>query len=549
MKLKNRFPGIRGKSGFNKTFNPGAARENMLNDTPDINIAFQLFAMAEKVPDFPILTFESKGQPDEILTYGALARKGNRLAEALRSAGMVPGDSVAVVMGNRPETIISLYAGLATGAVMVPLDPGFGWEKLAYLLRRCHARGIIFSEEGADSSGDMLSALGDIKILGVKRRRGPRPSRSPRYPDLDDIFENGPGKAVVPGKAPVHDLAMILHTSGTTGIPKGVGIKTRSLHHYVVMALEVFKYTPQDRLYTGLPLTHGNSYSVTVIPSLLLGIPAVISRYFDTDRIWDICNRHGCTSFSLLGGLAADICRRPRQALDAVHSVTKVVSAGTPCHIWKVFEQRFNVTIHEWYATLEGGFAHNPPGIGPVGSFGKPEAGFFDFKVVGKEGQECMAGEIGELLFRCVDKKGGGNPGAGEWHRTGDMVHQDTQGWFFFDFRKEQGFLRHGEHFAAQEVEKVLLDHPEVGEVCVYGVDSISGAAGEQDLVAAIIPCSGITPDVIGIFEFCANRLPASARPTFLQLVKSIPRTPTEKVIRRLLKEGFEPSNPYIYQF
>jgi crotonobetaine/carnitine-CoA ligase len=529
----------------------------MLNSTPDINIAFQLFAMAEKVPDIPILTFEHKGQPDEILTYGDLARKGNRLAGALRSAGIVPGDTVAVVMGNRPETIISLYAGLATGAVMLPLDPGFGWEKLAYLLRRCHARGIIFSEEGTDTPGDILPALADIKILGVKRRKGP--SMSPRYTDLDDIFENGRGKEVVPEKKAAHDLAMILHTSGTTGIPKGVGIKTRSLHHYVVMAREIFKYTAQDRLYTGLPLTHGNSYSVTVIPSLLLGIPAVISRYFDTDRIWDICNRYGCTSFSLLGGLAADICRRPRQPFDADHLVTKVVSAGTPRHIWKAFEQRFNVTIHEWYATLEGGFAHNPPGIGPVGSFGKPVEGFFEFKVVGGGDQECVAGEIGELLFRCVDKKAAmayqiplqdaGILGSDGWHRTGDMVHRDTQGWYFFDFRKEQEFLRHGEHFAAQEVEKVLLDHPEVGEACVYGVDSISGATGEQDLVAAIIPCSGITPDVIGIFEFCSNRLPASARPTFLQLVKSMPRTPTEKVIRRLLKEGFDPANPYIYQF
>jgi crotonobetaine/carnitine-CoA ligase len=180
-------------------------------------------------------------------------------------------------------------------------------------------------------------------------------------------------------------------------------------------------------------------------------------------------------------------------------------------------------------------------------------------KIVGENGSECAAGETGELLFRFQDGTSGVEyleepPASGSaepdgWYRTGDMVHQDQQGWFFYDYRKGQELRHHGEFIAAGDVETVLLAHPEVRDACVYGIDSDSEAPGEQDLVAAIVPAGKGTPDINGIFVMCTNRLPAAAVPSYIQLIDALPRTPTEKVIRRLIKERFEADSPYVYRF
>ena len=100
---------------------------------------------------------------------------------------------------------------------------------------------------------------------------------------------------------------MIIYTSGTTGNPKGVNLRADRLGAFVMLAAGIWEYTGEDKLYTGLSLTHGNAQAVTLCPALYLSIPAVISRRFTKSRIWDICRRHGCTTFSLLGGMMMGI--------------------------------------------------------------------------------------------------------------------------------------------------------------------------------------------------------------------------------------------------
>jgi crotonobetaine/carnitine-CoA ligase len=189
---------------------------------------------------------------------------------------------------------------------------------------------------------------------------------SPKYPNLNEIL-NGPE---APGykmrKNSENDHFQIIYTSGTTGDPKGVKIRYR-FPRSAFLGRNVWKYTKDDKLYTGLSLTHVNAQSITLGPALLLGIPAVISRRFTKGRIWDICRAYGCTTFSLLGGMMVGIYSEPPRHNDGDNPVRLVISAGTPRPIWEAFEKRFNVKIHEWYAAVEGGFAHKPPGIGPIG--------------------------------------------------------------------------------------------------------------------------------------------------------------------------------------
>ena len=350
----------------------------------------------------------------------------------------------------------------------------------------------------------------------------------------------------------------VIYTSGTTGDPKGVVIKANRWPMFKLLAEMIWQYNSDDKLYTGLSLTHGNAQAVTMVPSIMLEIPSVISRKFTKSRLWDICRKHGCTTFSLLGGMMMGLYSEPRKPDDADNPVRKVISAGTPLSIWVDFEKRFNVKIHEWYAAVEGGFAHNPPGVGPIGSFGKPIEGVMDIKIVRQDDSECEPGEIGELIV--VPKQGKaeveylGKKKASEEKtrggvlRSGDMCHKDKEGWLFFDFREGGGLRRHGDFIMPEYVEKALADLPEVTDVCVYGIPAESGAPGESDIVAAVVPAPGQTLDLKKISKILSASLEKNSIPSFIQVVDEIPKSASEKNLDRILKDEFRKDAPNVYR-
>lgn len=253
------------------------------------------------------------------------------------------------------------------------------------------------------------------------------------------------------------------------------------------------------------------------------------------------------------------IYSEPAQSDDADNPVHKVISAGTPKSIWEAFENRFDVEVHEWYATVEGGFAHKPPGEGPIGSFGKPLEGFLEMKVVREDDSECEPGEIGELISRMLtgetkveyhgDQQASEAKTRGGWLRSGDMVHRDTEGWLYFDFRKGGGLRRQGDFIMPEYVEGLVAERPDVTDVCVYGIPAASGAPGESDLVAAIVPVEGIVPDIQKIFNACVAGLERNSVPLYLQVVSEIPKTASQKNLDRLLREEFDPGARNVFRF
>ncbi|WP_332306319.1 AMP-binding protein [Desulforapulum autotrophicum] len=304
-------------------------------------------------------------------------------------------------------------------------------------------------------------------------------------------------------------------------------------------------------------LSHGNAQAVTMVPALYLGIPAVISVGFTKSRIWDICRKYGCTSFSLLGGMMMGIFSEPEKIDDADNPVRLIISAGTPLAVWKAFEKRFGVFIHEWYGAVEGGFAHKPPGVGPVGSFGKPLDGVMEMRVVKDDDSECKPFEIGEIVCRTIGQKTEvryfGKADASEkktrggWLRSGDMGHRDENGWFFFDFRKGGGLRRAGDFIQPDHVEAAFAKYKDITDVCVYGIPAASGAPGESDLVSAVVLTEGSTLDVPGLHLHCRALLDGNSIPSYLQVVDAIPKTASEKNLDRFLKDDFSKNADNVY--
>ncbi len=523
------------------------------------HIAYELDSRAESMPDFEVVTFENGEYQDEVLTYKGIVLRGRKFAHALQKIGIGRGDTFSMLMRNHPEFLYSMYAASLIGAVMVPIDPRTKGERLKYVFSDSKSKGVVFASEFMDTVKPVLSEFSNVKTIGVAYKDGMNVPVSNDFPSMNEILD---GPEVGPPDNRNEDPNMpleIIYTSGTTGDPKGVVVKGSRMSQFAQLGLFVWQYSEQDRLYTGLSLTHGNAQAVTLVPSLILNIPSVISRKFTKSRIWDICRKHNCTTFSLLGGMMMGIFSEPPKPDDADNPVRVVLSAGTPTAIWEAFEKRFNVWIHEWYGAVEGGFAHKPPGVGPIGSFGKPLEGLMEMKVVREDGTECAPFETGEIIFRLLGqeteveylgrKKASEEKTRGGWLHTGDMGHTDEAGWFFFDYRAGGGLRRSGDFIQPQTVEAAIATNPDVSDVCVYGVPAESGAPGESDLVAAVVPIAGIEIDVDSVFKNCVENLERNAVPSYVQIVDEIPKSASEKNLDRLLKQDFSKDADNVYAF
>lgn len=530
----------------------------------DITLAGLIANRAEQQPDLDVLTFERRSigngeLPDEVRTYADLYDNANRIAAALIHQGLQPGERFGLMMRNHPEFVEAMIAASITACVFVPIDPRTRGQKLAYMLHQSDCQGIICADyclAYVDAVRPMAPGLKWVMALetGETAEAVPMAGRT----DVESLT------ALLADAAPTVDVRLsspndplqIIYTSGTTGDPKGVVFANARFGAFALLG-GLFGYQPGDRPYTGLSLTHGNAQAVTLGPSLHMGLRAVFSRRFTKSRLWDICRRYGCTTFSMLGGMATAIYSEPARDNDAKNPVRVVVDAGMPAALCAVFERRFGVRVFEWYGAVEGGLAFRPIGEGPSGSFGKPVPGL-EMTIVDEDGNECPPGVVGEIISRPAtgesasveyfkNEEASREKTRGGWLRSGDMGHRDADGWLFFDYRKGGSIRHNGDFINPGFVEKVLAEHPAISDVFVYGVPAASGAPGEKDVVAAIVLASGVEFSAAAVFAACRKGLEPNFVPTYLQVVDEIPKTASEKPQERFLLERFKPETPGIF--
>jgi len=519
---------------------------------------------ADEKPDLDVLTFEHASldegaTPDEVRTYADLQVRANRIAADLIARGMEPGDRFAIMMRNHPEFVEAMIAASITGSVFVPIDPRTRGDKLAFLLRNSGCRGVVCADYVAESIVAVRDEAPDLRWILV------HPSGESGAPGLDDLPGLSSLTEVLDREAPTQDTRVddvsaplqIIYTSGTTGDPKGI-VGDHMRMGGTGMLGGIFGYQDDERPYTGLSFTHNNAQATALAPALMSGYRAVLSRRFTKSKLWDVCRQYGCTSFSLVGGMATAIYSEPRRDADADNPVRLVVSGGMPAAIWQAFEDRFGVRIFEFYGASDGGgMAYKPPSEGPVGSFGKPMSSVV-MAILDEAGNECAPGEVGEICCRPADGSEAtveyhGNPNASKkkivagWNRSGDMGHRDEEGWLFFDYRIGGGIRRNGDFINSSFVEKVIAEDPQVTDVFVYGVPAASGAPGEKDIVAAIVPTDEERFDADAVFAHCRLGLEPNSVPSHLQVVDEIPKTASEKPQERFLRDRFQASADAIY--
>lgn len=512
-------------------------------------------------PNLDVLTFvnvlPSGDLEHETRTYMDLWEQGQRVFAGLRNEGMEPGDSFAMVMQNHPEFVDCMVGSSLAATVFVPIDPRTDGDRLEYMMSWADCKGVVCADYCLSSVLAACKNLPSVRwiwvlLSGELMRLPASDSRLRKWADI----ANAPYEEVAGRVRSADETMQMLYTSGTTGDPKA--IRAPYTRYDSVSSIgPIIGLTEKDRPYTGLSFTHANAQLITLGNILKMGLRGVISRKFTKSRLWDICRAYGCTTFNLLGGMTTAIYSEPVRANDANNPVRFVLSAGMPAAIWNDFRKRFNVELFEFYGAAEGGMMFNPPGVGPIGSIGKPPASL-KARIIDEQGNECLPGERGEIVFESTTEdilsvEYYKNPEASNKKTSdgvlymGDIGHQDEDGWYYFDSRKGDEIRRNGEFVDIAKIEKIIAEFDDVEDVFVYGIPSLNGAPGEKDVIAAVVPVEAklFDPDVL--VRHCRNVLGRNDLPSYIQVMSEIPKTASEKPQSRFCYEYFMEQKNHVY--
>lgn len=524
-----------------------------MDDSKDLILAHMIKDWCGRDPDRRTLTFVDIAPDGHFIealrTYRQLWENGQRVAAALNEANMTKGDRFAIMMQNHPEFVDAMVGSSIMGTIFVPIDPRTRGRKLRYMLEFAECTGIFVADYALEHLHRVIDDLPNLRWIWILRvNETPLPIIKLDVREFSDVLVEPVYDQSVQSHDPSEPMQM-LYTSGTTGDPKAI-LAPHAQFGTIASLGSSIGLRPDDRPYSGLSLTHANAQLITLGNVLKMGLEGTFSRKFTKSRLWEITRKYNCTTFNLLGGMTTAIYSEPERPDDAKNPVRYVLSAGMPAAIWEKFARRFDVEIFEFYGTAEGGLSMNPPGVGPIGSIGKPPPNMVA-RVVDELDNQCPPGVQGELVFQNAD--GSCTPVAyykdpvastektrGGWFRSGDIGHTDADGWLYFDYRDGDAIRRNGEFINPADIEKVLAEHPDVDDVFAYGIQVASGVPGECDIVAAIVLSSDSHVTAKQLFDWADKYLERNSAPQFIQVLDEIPKTASEKPMKRFCQKRFQ---------
>jgi crotonobetaine/carnitine-CoA ligase len=485
-------------------------------------------------------------------------------AARLAAAGVMRGDRVGLMAGNRHE-FLSIVLGCGwLGAVVVPINTASRGMQLRHILANsgcvllvadaasCPALAALASmpamQDGNDdkhaTQHDAL-ALRQIWLLDeVADVAGlPAPASAPPAPPAQHA-----AAAPLPAAADIGpgDMLAILYTSGTSGLSKGVCCPHAQFYWWGKIAARNLEITDADVLYTSLPLFHTNALNAC-FQALVTGASIICDERFSASRYFDRLEATGATVTYLLGAMVPMLLAHEPAASERRHRTRIALAPGVPERFHAVFTERTGISLLEGYGSTETNFAlggtlaqQRPGTMGRVA----PE---FDAIVADEHDAPVPDGEPGELLLRATPPfaVATGYFGMDDktveawrnlWFHTGDRVVRDADGYFRFLDRMKDAIRRRGENISSYEVEQVLLAHPAVAVVAVYAVRS---ELAEDEVMAALVYKPGQTLTPAALLDFCQPRMPYFAVPRYLRVLDDLPRTENGKVRKfRLREEG-----------
>nr|QTO31269.1 4-coumarate-CoA ligase [Ocimum kilimandscharicum] len=479
------------------------------------------------------------------LTHARLNQLVDRAAAQLVAAGVKSGDVVALTFPNTVEFVIMFLAVIRARATAAPLNAAYTFDEFEFYLSDSESKLLLTSKEGNEPAQAAAAKL-NITHLSAELPAGDSeivlsPTPSEIDPDSVSKLINDPS-----------DVALFLHTSGTTSRPKGVPLTQHNLYSSVQNIKSVYKLTESDSTVIVLPLFHVHGLLAGLLSSLGAGAAVTLpaAGRFSASTFWSDMNKYNATWYTAVPTIHQIVLDRHLSKPEPVYPKLLFIrscSASLAPAIMARLEEAFGAPVLEAYAMTEAThlMASNPlPEDGPhkAGSVGKPVGQ--EMAILDENGVVQGPNGNGEVCIRGpnVTKGYKNNPEANKsaflfgWFHTGDLGYFDSDGYLHLVGRIKELINRGGEKISPIEVDAVLLSHPDIAQAVAFGVpDDKYG----EEINCAVIPRDGTKVDEEEVTRFCKKNLAAFKVPKRVFLTDSLPKTASGKIQRRIVSEHF----------
>jgi oxalate---CoA ligase len=474
-------------------------------------------------------------QDGTAIPYGSLSDQVNRLAGRLRQSGLDPGQVVGIALPNGIEHLVVFLAVTRARLGAAPINPAYKAEEFRFVLEDSGAR-VVVTTSDAVAVRDAARAL-EVPVWTASRNA------------TGEVQVSGPGfsssKKDASDTPLLDDIALLTHTSGTTGRPKTVPLTHGNVMASVRNISAHYRLSPADTGLVVMPMFHGHGMIGATLSALAAGARLILPDRFSAHAFWPLVKAHAVTWYSavptihqILLARAASDGAPSRSGFRLVRSCSSALAPAT----LKQLEDRFGAPVVEAYAMTETSHQVTsnplPPGVRKSGSVGPGTN--VDVAIMDADGALLQVGNEGEVVVRGETVMHGylRSPEANKaaftngWFRTGDLGVLDRDGYLRLTGRIKELINRGGEKISPTEVDDVLLSNPAVAEAAAFGVpDPIYG----EEIRAAVVPRAEVT--AAELQAYCRGRLSDFKIPKVIYIVKDLPKDSTGKVERAHLAE------------
>ncbi|MFL6206238.1 MAG: AMP-binding protein [Acidimicrobiales bacterium] len=506
-------------------------------------------SFVETAPDRPAVVMATSG---EVITYRALDEEANRLSHVLRAAGLRPGDHVALCLENSARFLPVLWGCHYAGLYYTAMSSRLTTEEMAYILEDCGAQAFITSSYKADQATELADQMPGVRLRLMVG------GTVDGYESYEEAIGAHPGTPLDEERVEGQDM---LYSSGTTGRPKGVKVAlpgaplgegadgVTGLSALLFGADDTSVYLSPAPLYHAAPLRFCRAVH-------RLGGTVIVMEHFDPEQYLALVEQHRVTFSQVVPTMFIRMLKLPDEARERydLSSLRAVVHAAAPCpaEVKAAIIEWFGPVVHEYYAGTEGNgfvYCNSEDWMAHRGTVGRAIVG--TIHIVGDDGEEVPAGEAGTVYFEgeaastfeyhndpektasSRDPKGRG------WSTLGDVGYLDDEGFLYLTDRKAYMIITGGVNVYPQEAENVLAMHPKVNDVAVFGVPN-EDFGEEVKAVVEPVSMADAGPDLEReLISYCRDHLADVKCPRSIDFRPELPRHPTGKLYKRLLKDEY----------